>query len=60
MEHLEGTLQKPPTMMLPPVPTATKVKPKKFKLLVTTSEPIDTEHLLLLLEKAMDMKSNTH
>lgn len=52
MEHLEGTLQKPPT-------TATKVKPKKFKLLVTTSEPIDTEHLSLFLEKAMDMKSNT-
>ena len=62
MKQVREIPLKPPLSMVPPpiLPT-TKAKPnKKSRLLVTTSEPIETEHLSLLLEKAMGMKINEY
>ena len=55
-KQVKGTPLKPTLALVPPV---TKAMPKKkWKLLVSTSEQIDSEHLLLLLENATSMEND--
>ena len=55
-KQVKGATLKPTLTMAAPSPGGTSKSIVKSKLLVSTSEDIDSDHLSLLLEKAMDME----
>ena len=60
-KQVKGTPLKPTLAMLSHIPSVVIAKSnKKTKLLVTASEDIDSEHLILLLENALKMENDKH